>query len=53
LPQRLSGRRASRAGAFYVPKPSPDVLKAVAASSEKEGKKLDGFQLFRGIFSKQ
>jgi hypothetical protein len=45
--------RTSCAGAIYVLKPSPEVLKAIAASSEKEGKKLDGFQLFRGILSKQ
>jgi len=38
---------------FTSLKPSPELLKMKAASSEKEGKKLEGFLPFRGILSKQ
>jgi hypothetical protein len=40
-------------GAIHFPKPPPELLKMKTASSEKEGKKLEGFQLLRGILSKQ
>jgi hypothetical protein len=33
--------------------PEAAVRRAMAASSEKKGKKLDGFQLLHGILSKQ
>jgi hypothetical protein len=44
---------ARHAGAIHISKPSAEVLTMKTASSEKEGKKLDGFQLFGGILSKQ
>jgi hypothetical protein len=42
-----------QAGAIHILKPLPEVLTMKAASSEKEGKKLEGFLPFRGILSKQ
>jgi hypothetical protein len=39
--------------AIHILKPPPEVLTMKTASSEKEGKKLEGFLPFRGILSKQ
>jgi hypothetical protein len=45
--------RITRNLALHVSKPSPEIFKAIAVSSEIEGKELDGFPLFPGILSKQ
>jgi hypothetical protein len=52
-PRNSIATHHAQPGALHNLKPPTDMPRATTASSELEGKELDGFPIFAGILSKQ